>query len=378
VEVRLLRDEGANVVIGWDPVPGATGYRFDFVSGKFSSTWDPFFRVVTTLPVCNTRVSKSRLPVKVTALDGQTSGTYPAAPPPPPPGPGWSVAPPQGNLVEMNGGGTQAAARFDYNVGPVTFEQKWIHDYTSYGYGLMQWPAQESPAGVVSYIRDLRVQRITKTPPRASNGTAEAGVWGGQTGIYERLALEACAWMQVWTGARCYRSIWQDIRMKATQLVGIYPEHNTWDTLFRRFINEESPGQQGNTVNQEWWYSGEGSKNLTYDQFDLYVPAGCWAFFIDAGNGGTKIAPSPGSRIWGPGNGIILPNKIVAGLEQNQAWLNNIDMSQLAGTKLAYHDNAIGTFTQRLALRTRSLAGLAPKLHPATMRMPQPLAARLA
>jgi len=293
-------------------------------------------------------------------------------PPPPPPLPvGWTVAAPQGTLVEMNGGGTQGAAKFEYSVGPVTFAERWIHDYTHYGYGLMQWPAQVSPPGVRSTIRDLRIERITRNPPRASDGTAEAGLWTGQTVDVSRIDIASCAWMQGWTGARCYNSIWQDIRMRDTRLVGIYPEHNTWDTIFRRFINEEAPGQLANTVNQEWAYGGEFSKNLTYDQFDLYVPAGKWAFFIDAGNGGTKIAPSPGSRIWGPGNGIILPNNIVAGVGPNQVWLDNIDMTELAGTKLAYHDNAIGSITFKIAAASRSWVGLAPKLHTATVRMPK-------
>ena len=301
--------------------------------------------------------------------------TAPVTEPPPPTG--WTVAPPVGPLTDRNGGGTQDQWRFDYTVGPVLVEKQHIHDYKSYGYGLMQWPAQESPEIARSTVRDLRVERVSRVPPRSSDGTSEAGIWIGQTANVSRIDLASNAWMQVWTGARCYRSVFTDIRMRDTRLVGIYPEHNTWDTVFTRFVNEESPGQLANTVNQEWWYSGEGSKNLTYDCFDLYVPKNSWAFFIDAGNGGTRVAPSPGSRIWGPGNGIIFPNKIVSGLGPNQAWLDNIDMTDLAGTKLAYHDNAIGSFTQRVATRTRSLAGLAPKLHPATVRMPKDLTLRM-
>jgi hypothetical protein len=54
-------------------------------------------------------------------------------------------------------------------------------------------------------------------------------------------------------------------------------------------------------------------------------------------------------------------------------------MTGLEGNRqVVYHNNAIGTFTQRVAAATRGLVGLAPKLHPGTIRMPQPLAARLA
>lgn len=50
---------------------------------------------------------------------------------------------------------------------------------------------------------------------------------------------------------------------------------------------------------------------------------------------------------------------------------------ELAGTKYAEHDNAIGTFTTRLATATRGLVGLAPKHHPGTIRMPVEVTARL-
>lgn len=369
MELRKLAETTTTITLGWDQVPNAEWFLFYAKNVRVSNAPAKDKNGVAKTSI---KFNKGDEPYEVVAITRTGTGLYDTdvgvwntAPPS-----SWTIAPPQGPLTEMNGGGTQSQAQFDYSVGPLTFEKKWIHDYTSYGYGMMKWPAQESPANVRSTIRDLRVERITRTPPRASDGTAEAGVWVGQTADVSRLDIASCAWMQIWTGARCYRSIFTDFVMRDTRLVGIYPEHNTWDTTFKRFKNEQAPGQLANTVNQEWWYSGEGSKNLTYDQFDLYVPANSWAFFIDAGNGGTKIAPSPGSRIWGPGNGIIFPNKIVPGLAANQAWLNNIDMSELSGTKLAYHDNAIGTFTQRMAAATRGLVGLAPKHHPATIRMP--------
>jgi len=368
IALNKISETQSKITLGWTPVAGCIGYVFYADGARVSNTWDPNKNQIT--------FSKGPAQFKVVAVGNEDEGVYPSvAPPPPPPG-GWVVSPPVGPLTDRNGGATQSQWRFDYTVGPVTVEKQHIHDYTSYGYGEMAWVNNapvESPPNVRSTIRDLRIERITRVPPRSSNGTAEAGIWVGQTADVSRIDIASAAWMQVWTGARCYRSVFEDILMRDTRLVGIYPEHNTWDTTFRRFVNTESPGQLANVVNQEWWYSGEGSKNLNYDQFDLYVPAGSWAFFIDAGNGGTKIAPTPGSRIWGPGNGIIFPNKIVAGLGPNQAWLDNIDMSQLAGTKLAYHDNAIGSMTQRV----RGWVGLAPKHHPGTFRMPKDVSSRL-
>lgn len=366
IVLRKVSEDNTTITLAWDAVPGADGFRFTAEKQpKPSHTWDGSRTAA--------RFAKGSAWYKVEALNVQDEGMWPLVDP----GPGWSVAAPQGTLTDRNGGGTQSQWRFDYSVGPVTVEKQHIHDYTSYGYGLMQWPAQESPANVRSTIRDLRIERISRVPPRASDGTAEAGLWVGQTADVYRVDIAACAWMQVWLGARSYRGVHSDIRMRQTQLVGIYPEHQTWDSTIRRFINDEAPNGLGNIINQEWAYGGEFSKNLIYDQFDLYVPKNCWAFFIDAGNGGTQVAPSPGSRIWGPGNGIIFPKRIVSGLGPNKAWMENIDMSQLAGTKYAEHDNAIGSFTYRVAAATRGWVGLAPKLHPATIRMPKTLNARL-
>lgn len=369
ITLRKVAEDASSITLGWDAVPGADGFRFTAEKQpKSSHTWDGARRSI--------KFSKGSAWYKVEALNVQDEGIWTGDEQPPPTG--WTVAPPQGQLTDRNGGGTQSHWRFDYTVGPILVEKQHIHDYTSYGYGYMQWPAAESPPNVRSTIRDLRVERISRVPPRASDGTAEAGVWGGQTGDHYRFDIASCAWMQIWTGARCYRSTWSDIRMRDTRLVGIYPEHQTWDTTFRRFINEESPGQLANTVNQEWAYGGEFSKNLVYDQFDLYVPKNSWAFFIDAGNGGTQIAPSPGSRIWGPGNGVIFPKRIWTGVGPNRVWMENIDMSQLAGTKYAEHDNAIGSFPHRVASAMRGWVGLAPKLHPATQRMPVEMKQRMA
>lgn len=282
---------------------------------------------------------------------------------------GWKAALPIGPLADRNGGNTQPQWRFDYSVGPLTVEKQYIHDYTSYGYGLMQWPAQPSPPGVRSKITDLHVKHISRNPPRSSDGTAEADLWVGQTADVMRVLLESAAWMQIWTGARHYNSGWSDVTMRDTQLVGWYPEHNTWDTTMTRSVNEYSPAQLANTNNVEWWYGGEGSKNLTWDLFDYYVPKNSYAFFIDAGNGGCIVGPRPGCRVWGPGNIAAFPNNIVSGLGPNVITLANIDMSELEGNKnVYYHSNPIGTFTQRVAAATRGFVGLAPKLDPATIR----------
>jgi hypothetical protein len=78
MNVRLLRDEGDTVIVGWDPIPEAVGYRFVFKSDK-SVTMNPLIRRIATLPACNTRVAKAELPVMVIALMPGEEDTYPDA-----------------------------------------------------------------------------------------------------------------------------------------------------------------------------------------------------------------------------------------------------------------------------------------------------------
>ena len=58
-ELRLLEETPTAVVLGWDPVPGAAGYRLS--SEKMTvyvHTWNVNLQRFTRLPPCNTSFSK--------------------------------------------------------------------------------------------------------------------------------------------------------------------------------------------------------------------------------------------------------------------------------------------------------------------------------
>ena len=74
IELRKVSETNTTITLGWDPVPGAAGFRF-IVDGKVSHTWDPFRTTV--------KVSKVASRVMVEAVGVTDSGVWPTQPPPP-------------------------------------------------------------------------------------------------------------------------------------------------------------------------------------------------------------------------------------------------------------------------------------------------------
>lgn len=67
--LRLLAETATTITLGWDPVPGAVGYRFSSAtSTKLSHTWDPLRS--------SAKFSKAAW-YRVEALSVPVSGTYP-------------------------------------------------------------------------------------------------------------------------------------------------------------------------------------------------------------------------------------------------------------------------------------------------------------
>lgn len=252
-----------------------------------------------------------------------------AAPSPPPPPSGLVVAAPVGPLADIPGPGQSGI--FLRDAGSPVTAKKHVHGFTDYGIGNMVWPAQ--PSTGTWALTDCAVEDITRNPPRSSNGTAEAGYWIGQRTTAARLTAARCAWMGMWTGAKCDGSLIEDFELLEMPLVGLYCEHVTSNSRFRRFrINSAS-----NCVNVEWWYGGAGSHDLIFEDFDIHTDNG-WGFFLDAGTYGCTIR---NGKISGK-NGIAHPLNLVDPSRPNLIDWASIDMSGVTGTKQWQHGNAIG------------------------------------
>src|SRR5207249_2254396 len=82
-------------------------------------------------------------------------------------------------------------------------------------------------------LEDLNVANVSRAVPYSSNGTSEACVWLGNTGIVRRALLRNCAWEAVWTGTAANGVLAEDLNMDYTR-VGVYMEHFTSNSTFQR------------------------------------------------------------------------------------------------------------------------------------------------
>lgn len=110
-------------------------------------------------------------------------------------------------------------------------------------------------------LEDLDVAGISRAVPRSSNGTAEACVWLGNTGILRRALLRSCAWMGLWTGTANAGSLHEHLDIDGTQ-VGVYAEHFTTASTFQRM--HIGPNVEIG-VNCEWADPGWGGKPACTD-----------------------------------------------------------------------------------------------------------------
>jgi hypothetical protein len=77
------------------------------------------------------------------------------------------------------------------------------------------------------------VAGVSRRSPGSSEGRAEACVWIGNSGSVRRVRAEGCAWTGLWTGTATRRSRFEDVDVARTP-TGVYIEHFTHDSLFRR------------------------------------------------------------------------------------------------------------------------------------------------
>lgn len=110
-----------------------------------------------------------------------------------------------------------------------------VRDFTSYGIFADQ-NRPDARLEVPVLIEDADVRGVSRSKPRSSKGTAEAGIWLGNRGRVRRVRVRDCSWMGIWTGTACTDSILEDLDVDDCPTgVGVYIEHTTRRTTFRRF-----------------------------------------------------------------------------------------------------------------------------------------------
>lgn len=273
---------------------------------------------------------------------------------------GFSLAPPVGPFTTLN------TMQF-FQDGNGLLTEKLFVDFTpingsnTAGIGNMRWPLAGASTGDW-ILRDCKVRNVSGIPPRIRDGTGEAGFWIGEKCIGSRLESWNSAWMEMYTGASCAGSRFDNVNLHDFPHVGLYMEHVTTDVEFTN-SNFGGPTTAGgniaadaSSINVEWWYMDEwygpllphggraGSYNCKFIDCEIYCPAytgwgkeyECKGAFLDAGTYGFQFIRC---RFYGPGNALGFPNNRMVPSSPNIATDCIFDN---AGSQISYHDNAIG------------------------------------
>ena len=260
------------------------------------------------------------------------------------------IAPPVGPFTTFDGKYVSAYGVYwgsweqDWNVSR-EFRKLHVKNHRRDNVRLMAWAnGGARPVDPPALVEDCIFEDASATPPRSLDGTAESNLWVGCSATVRRVILRRGAWMGLWTGGstsdpkkNCYRSTFEDMLIEE-QRVGIYVEHKTRESAFRRF--EIEARESGITV--EWWYGGSGSANNTFEDFDITITGTTWGprdgygIMVDAGNYGHTFR----NGVIRGGKGIELPKRLVDPSQPNVVE----DVVDEAGipVKITYHDRAIG------------------------------------
>ncbi len=103
---------------------------------------------------------------------------------------------------------------------------------------------------VPAQVSDIAVSGVSRATPRSSGGTAEACLWIGIRSEVRRVRLRSCAWEGLWTGTAAHQSLFEDLDIASSGVAGIYLEHWTTNSVFRRFKIDCPAGCYG--INMEW------------------------------------------------------------------------------------------------------------------------------
>jgi hypothetical protein len=139
-------------------------------------------------------------------------------------------------------------------------------------------------------LEDLDVANVSRRPRHSSNGTAEACVWIGNTGIARRMRVRNCGWMGVWTGSSTTGALVEDVVVDRTP-TGIYIEHFTRESVFQ-MIHVRSRVRIG--IVAEWASPDWGGRPASVDNViqDSIFESSLCGVYLDAGTIGTIVRRS--------------------------------------------------------------------------------------
>jgi hypothetical protein len=330
-------ETSSKITFAFTPVMTAVGYVFFADEKRVSNTWDPLKSSIT--------FSKGAARYRVDAVGVRDSGTYTVDSPPP-----------SGNLSIINPPRTPFAQRdsmlFVREFGSGVTDHIHVTSSPDFGIGVMQWPPASWQGTYI--VRDCIAENVV-LPPFDLEGFNEACFWFGQTLYAYRFLGRNAEWMGMFTGSRFVDSVVEHFQLIDQPWVGLYPEHVSGRSVFRKF-NIES---RKNGVNVEWTYHDDvhstfydqqtglnaggkaGSFGLKFYDGRIRVQEG-YSFYLDAGTFGCEIGVEGYLDVNKP---IMLPTVLSNPDRPNIVQKENINFNGIpANQQIQYHSNPMGVY----------------------------------
>ena len=152
-----------------------------------------------------------------------------------------------------------------------------VRNVRDYGINFFPW----TPSRVYPGARALAVGNVVEHVQNAAtdNGTNEGGIWtGGADAVIRDNVVSDTGWDGIQTIGASSHTVIAGNRISRTG-VGIYVEHQTWDSLIEGNTLSEITGTG---INVEWRYDGEGSGRLTIRR-NTIAAVGGYGVFVDVG-----------------------------------------------------------------------------------------------
>ena len=156
------------------------------------------------------------------------------------------------------------------------------------GYGVLVDPNQDGYRARVPFVlSDIAVAHVMRPVPGSSDGTAEACLWLGSRGVAKRVSVRSCGVSGIWTGTAMTWSRVEDASVDRAP-VGIYIEHFTTHTIFRRLRIGPNVDRG---VNAEWANYSVGGKPASVDNeiANCYFHTAVVGVYLDQGTTGTVV-----------------------------------------------------------------------------------------
>jgi Right handed beta helix region len=171
--------------------------------------------------------------------------------------------------ISINGNRTIAAGIQAYNSSGLVIQRCVVSNVFDYGvflqsYGSVAYTYVPNPAPVVE---DCDIKNVYRDARASNSGRSEACLWVGVTATVNRVRVQNCGWMGMFTGSNANSAKITNVIVLDTD-IGIYVEHWTRNTTFERFQIGPLTGLAGPAgfkirtgINTEWADPAYAGKN---------------------------------------------------------------------------------------------------------------------